>query len=263
MELKLTFNTDAASYDKYRPNYCKALFSDLVNYCQLNNDMKVLEIGIGTGQATKPILDTGCQVTAIEIGDKLAEFTRDKYITYDNLHIITSDFESVELEEGTYDLIYSASAFHWIPMDFGMKKVKKLLKDHGVFAWISSTPVPSKKSEDVFNEIQKVYWDYPQYFKPLSSPNIDGLVESLNKKLANRHQDFLKYEFKDVKDNMYHSSRQVSAKDYAETTSTYSDHKIIPHNDRMAFQKRIEMSIDGCGGSITIKDRFLLCMGRK
>ena len=33
----------------------------------------MVEIGIGGGQATKPVLDTGCTLTAIEHGDQLAE----------------------------------------------------------------------------------------------------------------------------------------------------------------------------------------------
>jgi 16S rRNA A1518/A1519 N6-dimethyltransferase RsmA/KsgA/DIM1 with predicted DNA glycosylase/AP lyase activity len=33
-----------------------------------------MEVGIDTGQATVPFLETGCEVTAIELGRDLAEF---------------------------------------------------------------------------------------------------------------------------------------------------------------------------------------------
>ena len=36
-------------------------------------------IGIGTGQATPPILDDGAAVTAVEPGDRLSAFVREKF----------------------------------------------------------------------------------------------------------------------------------------------------------------------------------------
>jgi 16S rRNA A1518/A1519 N6-dimethyltransferase RsmA/KsgA/DIM1 with predicted DNA glycosylase/AP lyase activity len=42
----------------------------------------VLEVGIGTGQATLPILETSCSLTAIELGYHLAEFSKCKFKNY-------------------------------------------------------------------------------------------------------------------------------------------------------------------------------------
>lgn len=263
MDKKLTFNSDAESYDKYRSNYCDALFAELIDYVKLDDSMKVLEIGMGTGQATKPILDIGCHVTAIEIGDKLANLSREKFSNYDNFEVINCDFESVELEENSYDLIYSASAFHWISLDSGINKVKKLLKRDGVFAWISTTPIPSKENEHIFRNIQRIYANYPSYFNKISEDIcIDDLISSTNEKLKNRADVFRKYSFNEVRSMLYEGERIFSSKDYALMTSTFSDHKVMKYKDRIRFQSELEEIIKKLGDKYKLNDRFLLCMGR-
>lgn len=57
--LEWTFNTVAEEYDKWSPEYVPELYADLFAYQPLTSDSEVLEIGIGTGQATTPILKTG------------------------------------------------------------------------------------------------------------------------------------------------------------------------------------------------------------
>ena len=44
------------------------------------------------------------------------------------------------LEEGAYDLVYSASAFHWIPEEIGYPKVYGMLKPGGAFARFANHP---------------------------------------------------------------------------------------------------------------------------
>ena len=65
MDLRKTFNTDEYNYDKSRPAYPKNLFNDIFEYINLSENSNVLEIGIGTGQATLPFLNKGCNVTAV------------------------------------------------------------------------------------------------------------------------------------------------------------------------------------------------------
>lgn len=160
MDPRLTFNMDDSCYDRFRPMHTDDLFDDVIRFSSLDKDKRALEIGIGTGLATMPFLKTGCNITAIEIGDKLAQFSRDKFAEYINVEVVNQDFESVSLDENSYELIYSASAFHWIPQETGLPKVYVLLKNGGVFAWFIS------------REIQKVYNKHTIFFRektPLSN----------------------------------------------------------------------------------------------
>lgn len=264
MDLRLTFNSDPDSYDRLRPTYSNKLFDDLIDFSRLDSNMEALEIGIGTGQATTPILETGCHVTAIEIGDQLAKFSREKFSNYSNLNIINQDFEKINLKANTYDLIYSASAFHWIPIETGLPKVLKLLKSGGVFAWFSIQPSPAKEDKHIHDELQKVYNKYGEYFsKYKSKRDPESISSEIDKQLTSRVDVLKQYAFTDVDDKTYCGSRTFKAKDYATLISTFSDHKVIPSKIRTVFLDEIVETINKYGGEFTLSDTMILCMGRK
>ena len=71
MEFRRIFDTIPDQYDQFRPRYSPDLFEYLINFTQLGPEKTVLELGPGTGQATEPILETGCDYHAIELGEHL------------------------------------------------------------------------------------------------------------------------------------------------------------------------------------------------
>ena len=115
MDFRKIFDGIPEEFDKWRTRYCDELFADVIEYSGLNSDKTALEIGPGTGQATKPILKTGCSYLAIELGENLAAFTKNKFKFYDNFHIINADFEKYNFEQNQFDLVYSAATIQWIP----------------------------------------------------------------------------------------------------------------------------------------------------
>ena len=60
MEFRKVFDTIPEQFDRFRPRYSRELFNYLIEYAKLCPEKAVLEIGPGTGQATDPILGTGC-----------------------------------------------------------------------------------------------------------------------------------------------------------------------------------------------------------
>lgn len=59
---RMTFNEDVENYDKFRPTYPRELFREIIDYANLDLKKHSLEIEIGIGKATTPILETGCLV---------------------------------------------------------------------------------------------------------------------------------------------------------------------------------------------------------
>ncbi len=139
MELKFMFNEVPALYD-LRPTYVPELHADIVRFSGIDHESRALEIGIGTGQATLPFLKINCHVTAIELGSELATFSRKKFEEYKNFEVLNMAFEDYQCPDNSLDIIYSASAFHWIPEEVGYPKVYSFLKSGGTFARFANHP---------------------------------------------------------------------------------------------------------------------------
>ena len=116
-----TFDTVADTYEKMRPRYVDELYQTIFDYAPINNTSRVVEIGIGGGQATLPFLKTGCELIAVDYGENFCEICREKFKEYPNFSAVAGKFEDVEFI-GEYDLIYSAYAFHWIPEESDTKR---------------------------------------------------------------------------------------------------------------------------------------------
>ena len=77
-----TFDTVAETYARLRPGYVDALYQDILAYCPLAGSSRAVEVGIGGGQATEPILQTGCTVTAVEPGESFCTLCKGKFAAY-------------------------------------------------------------------------------------------------------------------------------------------------------------------------------------
>ncbi len=258
--LEWTFNTNAETYEKIRPGYVDELYNDIFEMIDINKDSNVIEIGIGGGQATLPILKTNCKLTAVEYGENLANVCNEKFKNYPNFSTVVGKFEDVYFEDNSFDLIYSASAFHWIPEEIGYKKVYDMLKSGGVFARFSNAPYLDKGNEDLSNEIQNIYKKYyynfynKKYEEPKEYTDEDAIVRA---KIAT------KYGFIDIDYRLYKRTRTFNANEYIKLLSTYSDHIAIDEDIRDEFFKQIEIAINQFGGSINIYDTINLQLARK
>ena len=75
-DLRAIFDEDAELYDRARPGYPAELMEDLRSFAGLGPGSTVIEIGPGTGQATRGLLAQGWRVVALEPGRELAAVAR-------------------------------------------------------------------------------------------------------------------------------------------------------------------------------------------
>lgn len=253
--LEWTFNTEAEKYEKMRPGYVAELYEDIFKYISLNRSSNVVEIGIGGGQATLPILKTGCKLTAVEYGDNLAELCRQKFKKFPGFSAVTAKFEDFTYDNNLCDLIYSASAFHWVPEDVGYTKVYEMLKSGGVFARFANHPYKDKSREEIHEAFQKIYSVY--------MPGSLGSYEYSEDDAKKRADIAQEYGFVDISYKLYHRTRSFSSNEYISLLGTYSDHIAIEENIRKKFFSEIKNVIDKLGGQITIYDTIDLQLARK
>lgn len=255
-----TFDTAAQNYDKFRPGYVDELYKTIFDYIALNENSHAAEVGIGSGQATLPILKTGCGVTAFEYGEELSELCREKFKEYEDFSVVTGRFEDAQIIADSFDLVYSATAFHWIPEEIGYKKVFSMLKSGGAFARFANHPYRDKGNPALSNEIDKLYAEYyyKYYDKEPKSP-----VEYSEDTAVQLSDIAAKYGFVDIKHAMFYRTRAFSACEYTALLSTYSDHIAMKEGVRSAFFSKIEQAINDFGGVFTVYDTIDLQLARK
>lgn len=258
--LEWTFDTVASTYEKMRPGYAEELYRTIFDYISIDENSNVVEVGSGAGQATAPLLKTGCRMTAVEYGEQFGELLKSKFQEYPKFSVITGKFEETELEENAYDLVFSASAFHWVPEKIGYEKVYFILKKGGVFARFANHPYRDKGNPELSKEIDKVYEEY--YYK-YHNKERRPLIEYSEEDAKERAMIAEKYGFTDIRYALFYRQRVFSAKEYVQLLGTYSDHIAIEESIRTAFFAKIEEAIHNHGGTITIYDTMDLQLARK
>ncbi len=249
MEFRKVFDTIPEQFDKWRPRYCDEAFADIIRHSRLNEGKSALEIGPGTGQATEPILKTGCDYLAVELGEHLAAFTCKKFHAYKNFHLINADFETCDFGERKFDLIYSAATIQWIPEAIGFSRTFELLKSGGTFAMMMIRSDYRSPNEALYQRIQRIY---VEFFHPETS---------YTQKLE--YSNVVNYGFTDFECRKYQSKRVFNSDEYIAYIGTHCDHIVLREPCRSKFFSGIREAILEAGNRIEIEDTIVLYLARK
>ena len=127
----LLFGSVADRYERYRLGYPDELFAVVLRYAERPIRM-ALEIGAGTGKATRLFASRGVEVIALEPDAEMANLLAR---TTQGLPVepVVATFERFRTE-GRFDLVYSAAAWHWTDPRTRWAKVVELLVPGGVLA---------------------------------------------------------------------------------------------------------------------------------
>ena len=254
--LRETFNEDERNYDAARPGYPDALFAEIFSYLRAPaQGLRALEVGIGTGQATKPFLDAGCAVTAVELGDRLAAFAAEKYRAYPNFTVLCGDFLRVpDASDGLFDLLYAATAFHWLPKPEGYLRAGRLLRSGGVVALFWNHPYvrraddpTNRAASDVYDRLRPDGRERPEFSEEMTAPILAELREA---------------GFADAHAKLFRRVRTLNAEQYLALLNTYSDHRALDAALKTRFEQEMREAVSRGGGSIRIYDTVDLYLAR-
>ena len=124
----LSFGVVAEAYERFRSAYPVELFDVVMAYAG-RPVRTALEIGAGTGKATRLFAQRGVTVSAIEPdGAMLAELR--KHVPA-NVKTVQAAFEDVRSGE-SYGLVYAAAALHWTNPEGRWPRMAALLEPGGV-----------------------------------------------------------------------------------------------------------------------------------
>lgn len=267
-ERRTHFDEIVVGYDRIRPEYPSEIFADITQYAGRKQGAKALEIGAGTGKATAPFLRAGYDVTAVEIGGNMTDFLRERFEGDSNFRVILSSFEEAPLQDSTYDLVYAASAFHWVDAAVGCPKVLRLLTKGGVCALIRyNAPLYPPAGENLGEAFRALYEEhyysyYELKYRPV--PLTHELLGTQERILTGYGcKDLRDYGFVDISMRFYDMPMHYTADEYIVHLDTLSDHRALPEKNRMALYSGIRETIIAHGDHHTVDYIFQLYMGRK
>ena len=254
MEYRRVFDTVPELFDRFRPRYSPELFADFIETAGIGPGVTVLELGPGTGQATDPVLETGCDYHAIELGEHLAAKMEEKYGKYPNFHIVNDDFITHDFGQMKFDVIYSAATIQWIPEEVAFSKTYELLRPGGYLAMMLLQENDYRSAnEEMYAEIQELYDRY--YYK--------YSVQYRNMKAPFDYRHATDYGYTDFTYRDYHGVRVFTADEYVAYCGTHSDHIVIPEPYKTEFFEGLRDVARRFGNRVEYRDTYRLYLARK
>jgi SAM-dependent methyltransferase len=159
LALRSSFDKVPEIYHAVRPGHPPMLFAALFEL--LPHHPLLLEVGPGTGQATRDLLAHGAAVHAIELGPAMARTLCD-VLPDPRLTVTVGDFEEVPTERAVYDCVFAATAYHWIAPAAQLDRPAILLKPDGVLAVLDLIHVDSPTDHGFVDAVQPIYERYDE-----------------------------------------------------------------------------------------------------
>jgi SAM-dependent methyltransferase len=225
----LSFGAVAEAYERFRPGYPDELFDVVAAYAG-RAVRTALEIGAGTGKATRLFAQHGVAVTATEPDEAMLAELR-KHVP-PSVTAVAAAFEDVRPGEEKYGLVYAAAALHWTKPEGRWERVAALLEPGGVFASFGG---PVRLADPAVAEA--FYAAREPFLATDDIPSPDGTPEAepMQWPGTELEQSAL---FTDVRQVEVERRLRVSAEDYVGHLSTISAYLELPGSKReQAFER--------------------------
>ncbi len=242
-DIRLSFNEAPEIYDRVRPSYPADLFDTL--FAMLPAEPEIVEIGPGTGQATKDLLARGASVLAIEIGPATAATLRSN-LPSDRLRVCVGDFEVIEIQNGEADAVFSATAYHWVSREPQTDRPAAILRPGGLVAIVDLIQVDSPEDAGFFAAAQPIYERFGHGHTGPPAPDRGSVDPAIRAVLDADPR------FDSVGVRRYDWNQAYSASEYRDLILSYSGTQMMKESDRLGLLDEIESFIlSDFGGIVT------------
>ena len=165
--VKKNFSKSVGSYDSFA-KVQRHMAKELMKNLSVNlSEIKILEIGSGTGILTEKLIKNfpNARITLIDISESMIELCRQKF--GNKLEYIVDDAENHDFDE-KFDLIISNAAFQWFNnLEEVLNKYKTCLNKNGKIIFSTFAEGTYRELNESFLKVSPQY-RYSQNFKSLS-----------------------------------------------------------------------------------------------
>ncbi|MEU1468066.1 class I SAM-dependent methyltransferase [Streptomyces sp. NPDC005761] len=224
-----SFGTMAEAYERFRPGYPVELFDRVTAYMG-SRPRTALEIGAGTGKATRLFARRGVVVTATEPDAAMRAELR-KHVP-PGVRTLRAAFEDVRPGE-TYGLVYAAAALHWTDPEGRWSRMAALLEPGGVFACFGGSVRLADPAVD-----EAVRAARARFLETDEVPSPDGTPPEDEMQWPGTELGRSEW-FTDVRQSVIRRRLTMSDADYAGHLSTVSAYLVLPPPEREQVFGRI------------------------
>lgn len=246
------FGDDAASYDRFRPAYPRKLLEQIV--ANATPGRPILEIGAGTGKATKALLALGHSVVALEPDRRMAARLAV------NCPPARMRIEHVELEAAalgfeTFDLAVAAQAWHWVDRSVAYDRVADALVPGGALALIWHHPQPT---QGLFGESMQQL--YRQLAPSITNPLPGHKAEDFNPEAEPAEATVRFGEWHRLE---HRWRRRLNAATLVGWLCTSSDHRMLGVAQRAELMNGVTALVNEFGGEVVVAMSTVAHVGRR
>jgi SAM-dependent methyltransferase len=179
----------------------------------------------------------------------MATVARRNLARFDSVEVITAAFEDWPLPGEPFDVVFSATAFHWVDPAVRVSKSADALRPGGVLATVGTGHIAGG-SEAFFIAVQDCY----ERFDP-ATPT--GLRQQSASDIPHDDQELVSSgRFGSAQFHRYERELSYTTAEYRDLLLTYSGHRALPAAQRSGLLKCIAELIDGTHGGHVAK-RYL------
>jgi SAM-dependent methyltransferase len=232
-----SFGGAARHYDAHRPRYADQMIDDLL----AGGARLVLDVGAGTGIASRQFADRGAAVLAVEPDARMAAIAGEKGIATE-----IDTFEKWQPAGRTFDLVVFAASFHWVDPAVALPKVRLVLRDGGILALLWNRLIPTNPTH---GDLAEIYGDYMDTDSRPIDADPDHLVDLVDTITAAGYA---------VTQRSYHRSVHYSPGQWLDLMFTHSNHLTLPPEKATELRTRLADRIGTGGVSVRMEALAIL-----
>lgn len=229
----LSFGAAAATYERYRPGYPDELVEQVLAHAG-RPVRTALEIGAGTGKATRAFAAHGVAVDATEPDQAmLAELRRH---VPDTVTAVLSSFEALPLTT-SYDAVLAAASLHWTDPATRWERIGALLRPGGVVACFGAQlGLADPDLEEATLTARAPYLTDDEIVWPARGPHDVPLAWPGNEMARSAL-------LSDVRERVIARRWRIAAEDYTGYLATVSAYLVLPDVVRRRVLERVRAAL--------------------
>jgi SAM-dependent methyltransferase len=253
VEQRFRFDEVAELYARVRPGYPAALVEEVIALGGVPAGGRILEIGSGTGLATRLFAKRGLRILGLEPGGHMAAVARAGLADFPGVAFAETTFEDWPLEPAAFDLVMAAQSFHWVDPALRFTKTADALRPGGALAVFGNAPLPERSA--LHEAIDRVYAAH--------APALAGAPASWYATDPLSTDCAASGRYGPIEMRAYPWTWSYAAGEYVDLLRTHSNHRMLEEGVREGLHAAVCEAIEAHGGAIEVRYEARLYLARR